>query len=140
MKAEAEIKSYRDRVAWQKAMELVEQVYGLARSLPPEERFGLVAQMQRAAISIPANIAEGQGRKHRKEFVNHLSIARGSLMETETYLLLLGRLGFVSKEGLQGIWHLSQDVGRLLNGLLRALQRAPARQLAVGRLPLATGH
>lgn len=140
MKGTAEIKSYQDLVAWQKAMELVEQVYILARGLPPEERFGLAAQMQRSAVSIPANIAEGQGRKHRKEFVNHLSIARGSLAETETHILLLGRLGYVGKDHLRGIWQLSQDVGRLLNGLLRALQRTPALQPAAARPSLATGH
>ena len=71
------IRHYRDLEVWQKAMDLVEQVYRLAKALPPEERYGLTSQIQRAAVSIPANIAEGHGRLHRGDYVHHLSMARG---------------------------------------------------------------
>ncbi len=77
-------KTYRDLEVWQQAMELVTAVYQLARAFPPEERYGLTSQMLRAAISVPANIAEGSGRRHKTEFLQHSSIARGSLLEVET--------------------------------------------------------
>ncbi|MBZ5502136.1 MAG: four helix bundle protein [Acidobacteriia bacterium] len=89
------IKSYRDLLVWQKAMDLVVASYGIAKKLPAQEMYGLVTQIQRAAASIPANIAEGHGRKHRGDYLHHLSIARGSLLELETHLLIAGRLGYL---------------------------------------------
>jgi four helix bundle protein len=121
--------SYRDLEVWQKAMDLAETVYSLSRTFPVEERFGLISQMQRSAVSVPANIAEGQGRKHRGEFVRHLTIARGSLAELETHLLLAGRLGYAGKDRLGALWRQAQEVGRLLNGLIRSLDKEPGRRL-----------
>ncbi|HOX08271.1 MAG TPA: four helix bundle protein [Planctomycetota bacterium] len=118
---------YRDLEAWQKAMDLAEAVYSVCRKLPEQERFGLASQLQRAAVSIPSNIAEGQGRKHRKDFCRFLLIARGSLMELETQLLLSERLKYASKAELQPVWDLSQQVGRLLGGLVRAMEKDPGR-------------
>jgi len=78
--------SYRDLGVWQVSMDLVTAIYKLTDKFPSKERFGLSSQIQRSAVSVPANIAEGYGRSHRKEYLNHLSIAYGSLMETETHL------------------------------------------------------
>jgi four helix bundle protein len=76
-----DVRSYRDLIVWQKAMDLVVESYRLSRLLPKSEVYGLGSQLQRAAVSVPANIAEGQGREHLGEYVHHLSIANGSLME-----------------------------------------------------------
>ncbi len=78
------VKSYRDLETWQKAMDLVQEIYLETKSFPKEETYGLSGQMRRAAVSIPSNIAEGQGRDSTKEFLHHLSIAYGSLCELET--------------------------------------------------------
>ena len=115
------LQSYRDLVVWQKAMDLVEEIYRLTKMLPKEELYALATQIRRAAISIPANIAEGYGRLHRKEYLNHLSIARGSLMEVETQLELIVRLHYGSREQVRIAWALTQEIGRLLNSLLRSL-------------------
>jgi four helix bundle protein len=88
------INSYRDLLVWQKGMALVKQVYSLTYSFPVDERFGLVAQMRRAAVSVPSNIAEGQARHGRKEFVHFLSHAEGSLAELDTQLALAIELGY----------------------------------------------
>lgn len=117
------VKSYRDLQAWTKAMDLVEQIYRLAQTLPAEERYGLTSQIQRAAVSVPANIAEGHGRVHRGDYVHHLSIARGSLMEVETHLALAVRLNLLDRESAVPVWDLAQEVGKLLNGLIGALRR-----------------
>ena len=103
-------------------MALVKEVYKLTRRMPPSERFGLVSQMQRAAVSIPANIAEGDGRDDTLEFLKHLSIAQGSLAELETYFILTIDLEFVSKDELANADALAGSVGRLLNGLQRSLR------------------
>ena len=116
------IQHYRQLKVWQKAMELAEQCYGVTRAYPNEERFGLVSQIRRAAVSVPANIAEGQGRFHTKEFLNHLSMARGSLLEVETLLLLSERVGFLNQELLAGLLSISDEVSRMLSGLRKALE------------------
>jgi four helix bundle protein len=88
--------NYTELVAWQKAMDLVQDVYLATKAFPKEEKYGLTTQMQRAAVSIPSNIAEGQGRSGRGEFRHHLSIAHGSLRELETQLVIALRLGYLS--------------------------------------------
>ncbi len=117
------IRTYRDLEVWQRAMDLVEIAYRLTKTLPTEERYGLKSQIQRAAVSIPANIAEGHGRIHRKEYVHHLSIARGSLMEVETHLAIAVRLKLLDRDKVLPAWDLAQQVGKLLNGLIAALRR-----------------
>ena len=88
------INSYRNLLVWQKGMALAKQVYSMTRAFPDDERFGLIAQMRRAAVSVPSNIAEGQTRRGRKEFVQFLSHAEGSLSELDTQLTLAVELGY----------------------------------------------
>jgi four helix bundle protein len=102
MGGNAEIKSYRDLLVWQKGMALPKQVYGMTRAFPGDERFGLTAQMRRAAVSVPSNIAEGQARRGRKEFVQFLSHAEGSLAELDTQLMLAVELGYCRPSDAQG--------------------------------------
>jgi len=116
------LKTYRDLGVWQKAMDLVVEVYRLTRTFPSEEKFGLTAQSRRAAVSIPANIAEGYGRTHRGDYLRHLSMARGSLTELETHLTLAVRLEFVTRDQAMSSWDLCQEVGRMLNKLIRSLE------------------
>jgi len=89
------IRSYRDLIVWQKAMDLVGECYRLTHSLPKHEIYGLASQIQRASISVPANIAEGHGREHMGDYLRNLSIANGSLMELETHLLIAIRLSYL---------------------------------------------
>lgn len=115
--------NYRKLDAWKKAMQLVEAAYLACRKMPADERFGLVSQTRRAAVSIPANIAEGYGRTHRGEYLHHLSIARGSLAELETLITLAVRLKLMPREAAVPCWELAQDVGQILNKLMAALSR-----------------
>ena len=121
------LKTYRDLELWQRAMDLVVDVYRLAATLPAEEKFGLTSQMRRAAVSIPANIAEGYGRTHRGDYVRHLSVARGSLTELETLMTIAVRVEFVSRDEVVPIWEVCQEVGRMLNKLIRSLRNTPDR-------------
>jgi four helix bundle protein len=114
--------NYRDLVVWQRAMDLAQAVYDLTRSFPPDERFGLTAQVRRAAVSIPSNIAEGQGRGGEAEFVRFLRIAHGSLREVETQLTLALRCGLATEDAVRPVLDLCGEVGRLLNGLIRSQQ------------------
>jgi len=116
------LQTYRDLEAWKAAMDLVESIYALTRHFPDEERYGLTSQIRRAAVSIPSNIAEGYGRVHRGDYVRFLSNARGSLCEVETQLLLSVRLGYRPREEMVPIWQQTQQVGKLLSGLIRSLQ------------------
>ena len=116
--------NYRDLIAWQKSMDLVESVYALTRAFPVDERYGLTSQLRRAVVSVPSNIAEGQGRRSRSEFVHFLSIAHGSLREVETQLLIAVRLGYLKSEASTPVLALSDEVGRLVSGLARSLDRS----------------
>lgn len=112
---------YRDLVAWQKAMDLVERVYLATNSFPREERFGLTSQIRRAVVSVVSNIAEGQGRRTTDhELIRFLQISLGSLCELETQLELAVRLKFLDKQDAIEIRASSDEVGRLLNGLIRS--------------------
>jgi four helix bundle protein len=115
-------KAYRKLQAWQKAMEVVDEVYRLTSVFPADERFGLTSQMRRCAVSVPSNIAEGYGRDHRKEYIHHLSIARGSLMELETQLIIAVRQQFCTREAARPIWSSMQEAGRLMSGLIQSLR------------------
>ncbi|HEX8521570.1 MAG TPA: four helix bundle protein [Tepidisphaeraceae bacterium] len=118
------MRNYRELDVWKKSMDLVEQVYELTKALPREERYGLISQIQRAAVSIPANIAEGYGRAHRAEYLQHLAIARGSLFELETLLTLTVRLNLVAREDAVLVWPLAQDVGKMLHRLTTSLKKS----------------
>jgi four helix bundle protein len=122
-KPRAPIQTYKELDVWKAAVDLVEQVYVLTRGFPPDEKFGLVAQMRRAAVSIPANIAEGYGRTHRGDYLHHLSFARGSLLELETHLTIALRLGFAADAQVLPISVLLDRVGRMLYKLIDVLSR-----------------
>src|SRR6185503_16965972 len=111
-------KNYQELIVWQKSMDLVEEVYKSSRDFPREEVYGLTSQIRRASVSIPSNIAEGQGRRTTSDFLRHLSIAYGSLREVETQILIARRLKYVAQARLEGVLSLAGEVGRLLNGLM----------------------
>jgi four helix bundle protein len=117
------VKSYRDLETWQQAMALVLEVYRVTKLFPKEELFGLTSQVRRAVVSIPSNIAEGQGRTSTKEFLQHLSIAYGSLCETETQILIAKDLNYLAQQDYESLSTLTARVGRLINGLSKSLQR-----------------
>lgn len=114
---------YSDLGVWQKAMNLVEEIYRLTRSFPKEEQFGLISQMRRAAVSIPSNIAEGYGRKATKAYINYLSISYGSLLELETQIQIGHRLDFLERSTMEKLLVQTNEVGRMLNGLQQSLTR-----------------
>ena len=120
----------RDLVVWQRAMDVVVTAYRLTKTFPADERYVLVQQVRRAAVSIPSNIAEGHGRNHLGDYLRHLSIARGSVMELETQLLIAGRLGYLRREHEDQVLADTAEVGRMLSGLLRTLEQRyrPQRQ------------
>ncbi len=108
---------------WQRAMTLAEECYRTTRGFPKEEMFGLTSQIRRAAVSIPANIAEGQGRYYTKEFLKHISVARGSLKELETHLILSQRIGLLEAAPLDALLCLTDEISRMISGLRKALER-----------------
>ncbi|MCI0355760.1 MAG: four helix bundle protein [Acidobacteria bacterium] len=116
--------SYRDLIVWQVSMELVTNVYRVTEAFPKHETYGLSGQMRRAAVSIPSNIVEGQGRNSRREFHQFLGQAKGSLVELETQLMIAGNLGYITADQLQKLLQSSERVSRLLNGLLKSLRQA----------------
>jgi four helix bundle protein len=118
---------FRDLLVWQQAMNLTRGVYEAAQKFPKREIFGLSSQVCRAAVSVPSNIAEGHGRSSDKSFALFLAQARGSLNELETQLEIAGGLGYISSDRLQDLLTESAEVGRMLNGLLRALSSTENR-------------
>jgi four helix bundle protein len=117
------LKTYQELIVWQKAMDLVEEVYKVSRNFPREEIYGLTSQVRRAAVSIPSNIAEGQGRRTTADFLRHLSIAYGSLLELETQILIATRLSYLVEGNCKDVMGMAGEVGRLLNGLMASLAR-----------------
>jgi four helix bundle protein len=117
------ITSYRDLVVWQKAMSLVEECYRLTDAFPGSERFGLTAQMRRAAISVPSNIGEGHSRHHGKEFAQFLYVASGSLSELETQLEVARRLNYLANEDAERLNTFCDEIGKMLMGLRKAIIR-----------------
>lgn len=117
------VRTYQELIVWQKAMDLVEEVYDISRGFPREEIYGLTSQIRRAAVSIPSNIAEGQGRRTTPDFLRHLSIAYGSLLEVETQTLIASRLSYLAKEKCHDLFTRTAEVERLLNGLMSSLSR-----------------
>ncbi|MDR1812999.1 MAG: four helix bundle protein [Candidatus Fibromonas sp.] len=115
------IQDYKELIVWQEAMNLAEMIYAQTKNFPKEELYGIISQIRRAAVSIPANIAEGYGRKNRAEYLNFLSIANGSLTETETHLLLSKRIGYLTKEQMNELQKQLNIVGKLLTALRKSL-------------------
>ena len=119
---EKTVSTHKDLNVWKKAMDLAAQVYSLTAKFPKEELYGLTSQIRRSAVSIPSNIAEGAARHSRKEFIQFLHIASGSVAELETQLLLAIQIGLLSGDHI--ISHV-EEVRRLLLGLLRSLKKKP---------------
>lgn len=118
-------RSYKDLVAWQKAMELVTATYRASAKFPKDELFGLTSQLRRAAVSVPSNIAEGQGRLSEREFRYFLGQSRGSLMEVETQLQIAENLGYLQAEEVKVLLKSCAEVGRILNGLIASICKSP---------------
>ena len=115
------VRNYTELETWGRAMDLVEAVYLATRSYPREEVYGLTSQTRRSAVSVPSNIAEGQGRGSSRDFVRFLTVARGSLCELETQLRIGARLKYLESELAESLLKESATVGRLLNGLIRSI-------------------
>ncbi len=118
---DSNIKSYKDLMVWQKGVLLVKLVYELTRAFPPDEKFGLVAQMRRAAVSVPSNLAEGHARNTTGEFIQFISHAEGSLAELETQVILAVELGFCPAGDTRPLHGLIQEVQKMTNALRRSL-------------------
>ncbi|HET9703208.1 MAG TPA: four helix bundle protein [Vicinamibacterales bacterium] len=114
---------YRDLVAWRKAMDLAEAIYRQTAQFPLEERYSLTSQLRRAAVSVPSNIAEGQGRRTTDdEFVRFLKISLGSLCELETQIELAFRLKLITATQAAALRPMCEEVGRIVNGLIKSKQ------------------
>ena len=115
-------RDYKDFIVWQKAIDLSVEVYKLVKLLPKTETYALSDQMRRAVVSIPSNIAEGQGRNSAKEFANFLGIARGSQKELETQLYICMKIGYFTEEETSTALNVCEEVGKMLNALIMKLQ------------------
>ncbi len=115
------IKSYRDLEVWKKAMDLVVKCYKITKKFPRSEIYGLTSQLQRAAVSIPSNIAEGHQRQHSKEFLQHLSIAYASLAELETHIEIARRLEYIDEDYANTVLNPAAEIGRMINGLRKSI-------------------
>ena len=116
------VQSYRDLVAWNKAMDLVTEIYRVTHNFPKEELFGLTSQLRRAAVSIPSNIAEGKGRLSKGEFRQFLGNARGSLAEVETQLIIAQKISYLDEPEINRLLSQVEEVGKILNGLISAVK------------------
>ena len=130
------VSNYRDLIVWQKSMDLVLEVYRLSRHIPDEERFSLVDQMRRAAVSIPSNIAEGFGRESKAEFKRFLSISSGSRLELQTQLLICERLGYLHREQTRTAFLLTEEIGRMLHALKKSIHQTDAKPARRGTRPV----
>jgi four helix bundle protein len=119
-------KRHTDLVAWQKAMELVEEVYRVTKRFPKDELYGLTSQLRRSVVSVPSNIAEGHSRHGRREFMHGLSVAHGSLSEVETQLEIAFRLGYLANDDRATLFALTAETGRIMNGLYGSLEKHAA--------------
>jgi four helix bundle protein len=117
------IQSYRDLIAWQKAVDLAEYIHNASEKFPRREVFALTAQIRRATYSISSNIAEGQGRATTRDFLNFLSIARGSLFEVQSQVYVAQRLRYVDAATCKKLVDATDELGRIINGLIKSLQR-----------------
>ena len=120
--ARGEVRHYRDLLVWQKAVVWVEAIYAVTRRWPTDERFGLISQVRRAAVSVPSNIAEGCARRSTAEFVRFLSIARGSLAEVETQIIIARRLDYLDQSAETSVLEAADEISRMLAGLIAKLE------------------
>ncbi|BAY66647.1 S23 ribosomal protein (plasmid) [Calothrix brevissima NIES-22] len=122
MNEQTSMQSYQDLKAWQEAMNLAEECYEVTKEFPKEETYGMISQIRRASVSVPANIAEGYGRRTRGEYIQFLYIAQGSLKELETHLLLSIRVRLAIAEDINPVLNQCKLVGKILLGLIRSLE------------------
>lgn len=113
--------SYKELIVWQKSIDLVMEIYKATKSFPKEEVYGLTSQMQRSAVSIPSNIAEGHDRNSTKEFVQFLCISRGFLAELETQVIIAEKLGYMNLKEKERTLNNCYEIGKMINGLLKKL-------------------
>lgn len=116
--------SYREMIAWQKAINFVMDIYGATKTFPRDEVYGLATQLRRAAVAIPTNIAEGQARFSGSEFFHFLGRARGSLVEVETHVMIAQNLAYFTPEHGQELFNKAAELGKILNGLIGAIRPA----------------
>jgi four helix bundle protein len=116
------VRGFKELIVWQKSMDLIEDVYRLTQTFPKHETYGLSSQMQRAAVSIAANIAEGNGRDSTKEYIHHLAFSLGSLAEVETHLVVAQRLGYAPPRIIAALEARCDEIGKMLRGLQKALR------------------
>lgn len=122
----SQIKSYRDLLVWQKAIDLVVEAYRATAQFPKTETYGLISQIRRAASSIPANIAEGYGRGSRRDYAQFLFIAQGSLKELETHLIVAEKLSYLTRSQREHLLSQTDELGRMLGSLIRKLKLSAA--------------
>lgn len=120
---DSKVKTFRDLIAWQKAMSYAESVYLACRDFPSHERFALTSQVRRAAVSIPSNIAEGHGRQGAQDFIKFLRYSHGSLNETRTQLVLARRFGYISPNAAETLELNAAEIERILHGLIKSLEQ-----------------
>jgi four helix bundle protein len=119
------VTSYRDLKVWNAAMDLAELVYGETARFPQRETYGLRQQLEKAAVSVPSNVAEGHARDSTKEYLHHLSIALGSLAELETQTILASRLKYIEQRKSDGLLMAADEVGKMLRGIQKSLKARP---------------
>ena len=115
--------TYKDLIVWQKSIALVTSLYAITKTFPADEKFGITSQINRAVVSVPANIAEGWGRESSKNYLQFLRISRGSLMEVETLLLISRNLNFISEQNYIEVNQQIDEVGKILQGLIKSVQQ-----------------
>jgi len=116
------VKNYRDLIVWQKAMELVTEIYQHTKAFPEEERYGLTSQLRRSSVSLPSNMAEGYGRNSTQDYIRFLKIANGSLFELQTQLEIARNLNILSEESFSVLFELSREIERMLSSLIRKIK------------------
>lgn len=124
------VQSYRDLLLWRKAMQLADAALQLSEAMPHTQRYILCAQLERAAISVPANIAEGRSRHSQKDFIYHLNVARGSLAEVETLLMIAQARGYCNQDALNDLLNLSEEITKMLHSLKSSLKTQDKLKLA----------
>lgn len=132
--------SFRDLIVWQRAVDLTTEIYRLTESFPNAEMYGLTSQLRRAAVSVASNIAEGTGRGSKGEFRQFLNMARGSICEVQTQLIIAGTLGFAGSEKLLHTESTANEVGRMLNGLIQSLSGKVDRPATTSNQELTTNN
>lgn len=114
---------FKELLVWQKSVDLAVEIYKTSKNFPPDERFGLTAQITRSAVSVPSNIAEGAGRNSNGEFRNFLGIATGSIYELETQSIIANRLGYISNEKINELDFEINEIQRMMGGLMKSLSK-----------------